>query len=400
MRGSAEGRFASKRGVTLDFCSRRAHPFDLAQIPLQSGPSPAGDKPPATAGEQASPRPPYRPAPKPLLRPRRVRGGVKLSAASEQLLATWASQRWLRVTEAASRGEAIREGLEYAKLGQTKRLVILPGRIEASVQGRMDRPYVTLLRVEPFSAEQWEKVVAAMSEGAMYAAKLHSGELPANIEDLFAPLGMKLFPTEPREVTASCTCSDFTGIKPVYGQPTVGVQELGADAAAAAAEQEPAPEPGASGWCKHICCAAYLFAERLASEPFVMFAVRGVAGEELMERLKDRRSLSASAAGAVSVYQQRIAGVSDVPGAPLKDVLATYWDVGQELDSLDIPLEPPAVSHPLLRRLGPSPMTGAQFPLVGLLASCYETISRDALNPERTPVAEVSEEDEKSDEES
>ncbi len=168
----------------------------------------------------------------------------------------------------------------------------------------------------------------------------------------------------------------------------------------AAAEQEPAPEPGASGWCKHICCAAYLFAERLASEPFVMFAVRGVAGEELMERLKDRRSLSASAAGAVSVYQQRIAGVSDVPGAPLKDVLATYWDVGQELDSLDIPLEPPAVSHPLLRRLGPSPMTGAQFPLVGLLASCYETISRDALNTERTPVTEVSEEDEKSDEES
>jgi hypothetical protein len=45
---------------------------------------------------------------------------------------------------------------------------------------------------------------------------------------------------------------------------------------------------------------------------------------------------------------------------------------------LDIPLSPPPVSHPILRRLGQSPFVNATFPLVGLLASCYDTISQAA----------------------
>ncbi|MFG0282815.1 MAG: hypothetical protein ACF8R7_00190 [Phycisphaerales bacterium JB039] len=46
---------------------------------------------------------------------------------------------------------------------------------------------------------------------------------------------------------------------------------------------------------------------------------------------------------------------------------------------VDLSLRPPEVSHPLLRRLGPSPFEDGKFPLVGLLASCYEYISEVTL---------------------
>ena len=52
--------------------------------------------------------------------------------------------------------------------------------------------------------------------------------------------------------------------------------------------------------------------------------------------------------------------------------------VGQGLEDLDIPLDRPEVSYPLLRRLGPSPFENAKFPLFGLMQTCYEVIS-DAM---------------------
>jgi len=58
-----------------------------------------------------------------------------------------------------------------------------------------------------------------------------------------------------------------------------------------------------------------------------------------------------------------------------------FWATGPELESLEMPMKRPEVSHPLLRRLGPSPFE-ARFPLVGLLATCYDVISEAAIRAE------------------
>jgi uncharacterized Zn finger protein len=286
------------------------------------------------------------PAPKPpLLRPRKVRGGVKLPAGDVAGPTAWAAQRWLRMLEQASEGAALVEGLDYARQGQTKRMGISAGRIEGSVQGRGDRPYSTTLSLGVIASDAWERVVIVMAEGSLYAAKLLAGELPPNIEDVFMPLGLKLFPAEPSEVVATCTCGQL--------------------------------EPG-KPWCKHAVCLGYLVGHRLASEPFLMFAVRGLEGHELLERIRQRRSIAGAVSGIAPVYTQRVPGVSDLPSKPLEECLDQFWESGPSLAELDLPLAPPAVTHPLLRRLGPSPFQ-AQFPLVGLLASCYDVISEEAL---------------------
>jgi uncharacterized Zn finger protein len=339
-----------------------------------------------------------RPGPRPLpAKPRKVRGGVKLPAgdiAPPASHTAWASQRWLRLIEQAAVGQPLVEGLEYARLGQTKRLEVTPGQVAAAVQGRADRPYTTTIALTPFSTEDWERVVAAMSEGAIYAAKLLAGELPPNIEDIFGPLGLKLFPTEPAELKVSCNCAQIMAAR----ESALSVRSLGSQTAAgangagaASPESGTAPKPGAvppapsEGWCKHICCVAYLIAHKLASEPFLMFTLRGLEGRDLLERLRQKRTIAGAGGGNTPVYPQRVPGVSDAPFPSLEESLDKFWDAGPGLDQIDLPLSPPPVSHPLLRRLGPSPFTGAQFPLVGLLASCYDVIGEKAQMPSDTP---------------
>jgi len=90
--------------------------------------------------------------------------------------------------------EVYAEGLEYARLGQTRRIEFENGAAEASVQGRMSRPYPVTLRLKHFSAEDRDRIIESMADQALYAAKLLAREVPANIEDLFAPLDLKLFP--------------------------------------------------------------------------------------------------------------------------------------------------------------------------------------------------------------
>jgi uncharacterized Zn finger protein len=358
--------------------------------------------PPRSAGQ------PGIPAPKaPLLRPRKVRGGVKLAAGQGVGIKapepgpdgqpaqnspppqSWAAQRWGRFVEQVAPGANLAEGLDYALQGQTKRLSVQAGMIDASVQGREFRAYVTRLEFATFKEEQWHAVVAALADSAIYSAKLLSGEVPANIEDIFAPLGLKLFPSEPGDVKSTCTCGPReTVATPIPGGVAIDGQPMMQPALPESSPPIPAA-PHSTSWCKHGCCVAHLFAARLSSDPFLMFVLRGIEAEDLRERLRQKRVVVGAATGSMPVYSQRISGASDVSSPPLDQSLQGFYDAGESLASLETPIMLPPVSHPLLRRLGSSPFLSAPFPLVGLLASCYETISAETIEAaQRSPAAE------------
>lgn len=373
---------APNSGPTPSKPTKPATPPVMRQ--LSNEPVPTQSSRPAIPPPAQTPRPqPYTRAPKPLpLKPRRVRGGVKISTTEQASLwsESWPAQRWVRIIEQAAPGKRAVDGLEYASLGQTKTVIIEHSSLVASVQGRAERPYQVKFQFEPLTPEQWEKVGGVMTDQAVYAAKLLAGDLPANIEDVFVPLGLKLFPTDVSEIVFSCTCPDYLA------------EERTRNAAKAAGEN-----PGPLLWCKHAACAAYLLAQRLASDPFVMFKLRGLDGQELLERLRHSRAVANSSKTNPSVYAGRVPGVSD-SGLVTFEATRDFWELNSDIENLDAPIVPPPVSHPLLRRLGPSPLTGlaksggdapATFPLVGLLASCYEVISEATLREERgEPVQE------------
>lgn len=306
------------------------------------------------------------------LKPRKVRGGIKLLSSTGRYPDSWPAQRWMRLVEQAAPGEALVEGLGYATAGQTRRFGFDTGRIAGAVQGTSPAAYEVMLTLQPFTHDQTEKVIASMIDQAVYAAKLLAGELPANIEDVFAPLGLKLFPIDPSEVVPTCSCrtrrmTAYHGHQPPPLPPPVPTE----------------PAAPVSPWCKHVCCIAYLAAERFTTDPFLIFTLRGLPREELLERLRQRRAAAGSGTGGAMVYSATVPGVSDKEALPLEECIPSFWDSGPGLDHVDMPIEPPEVSHPLLRRLGPSPFGGpGRFPLVGLLATCYEVISEAAIKGE------------------
>lgn len=351
-----------------------------------------------------NPNPSYTPKP---VQARKVRGGIKLASQTGAYPESWAAQRWVRLVEQAAPGSAMVAGLAYARDGQTRTLSLEPGWARGTVQGTVISAYKTSIALPTFTHEQSERVISAMVDQAVYAAKLLAGELPANIEDVFAPLGLKLFPSEPGDLTPKCNCRDVAAA-PVPGghhrrfdqsAVSVGVAQLRAAANAQNAgtsqpPQAPAPNPVTpaapaaprGGWCKHACCIGYLVAERLMTDPFLIFTLRGLPREELLERLRQRRAVVGAGDGTVPVYSPVVPGVSDVEARPMEDCAEHFWELGPEIEHVDMPVARPEVSHPLLRRLGPSPFGAGQgkFPLVGLLATCYEVISEAVVKQEET----------------
>ncbi len=281
-------------------------------------------------------------------------------------------------------------GLEYARNGQTRTLALEPGWVRGAVQGTVISAYKTSIAMPTLTHAESERVITTMVDQAVYAAKLLAGELPANIEDVFAPLSLRLFPSETGDLTPKCNCRDVAPA-PLPGGPqrgSVGVSQF----RSAPAVQPPSasstpiapPTPPRGGWCKHACCLGYLVAERLMTDPFLIFTLRGLPREELLERLRQRRAVVGAGDGTVPVYSPVVPGVSDVEAPPLEECVEHFWELGAQFEHVDMPVERPEVSHPLLRRLGPSPFGAGQgkFPLVGLLATCYEVISEAVVKAE------------------
>ena len=270
-----------------------------------------------------------------LVAPRRVRSGVKLQGREPR---TWVGGRWLALVERLVGLKERADGRDYARRGQTVTLELVPGGIDARVQGRAARPYTTRWRIPVFDKGQWQRLIDAMAAEALYAAKLLARELPEAVDALPALGDLRLLPRA-SEVRLECDCGRGTA-------------------------------------CKHAAAIGYLAAERLDEDPLKAFVLRGMVVSRLLERLAAARTRQTRsvAAHAEPLMPHAIQQAS----RPLEACLDSFWRPGPQLAELQRMPPPQHAPHALLRRLGPSPLAG-RFPLVGLLASVYDTVAQEAI---------------------
>ncbi|MFO0872813.1 MAG: hypothetical protein U0575_02425 [Phycisphaerales bacterium] len=287
--------------------------------------------------------------------PRRIRNGVKLRRDPDALQ-PWPACAWRDALMAPIEPIARAAGLDYAKAGQTASLVILPPapgadgdagtasarpagtphvRIEASVQGRAPRPYAVVIEIDAWTRREWDAAIDAMAREAIYSAKLLAGEIPPAVEELCRTLGPALLPRADETFGFTCTCADA---KP----------------------------------CKHHATAIYLLAERLVEHPMLAFNLRGMPHETALARLHEARSLHTHGRSTAHA-----ASSSKAVARPFEACFADFWRPGPQLTEFEQAPATEHLSHALLRRLGPSPMQG-RFPLVGLLASIYDSVRESA----------------------
>jgi uncharacterized Zn finger protein len=245
---------------------------------------------------------------------------------------------WIGLLDRWLAPETLERGLAYARAGQIVSIDERPGLLTAMVQDRAARPHRAVIEISVFSDASRDAIVAAMTGEAVHEARLLRGQLPPGLDDLLGGLGLSLLP-RPAELVARCDCG------------------------------EPAP-------CLHAAAAGWLLAERFDTEPLIILTLRGLGPAALLERLRQARLIQSR--GVTAAHVEPVIPEARIPARPLAACLEDFWRPGPQLARLEHLPPPQHAPHALLRRLGPSPLTG-RFPLVGLLASIYDTVSQYAI---------------------
>jgi uncharacterized Zn finger protein len=270
-------------------------------------------------------------------RPRPVEGGLRARSRRGEIGQTWWSARFIDGLDALGMGGRLARGKRYARAGQVIELRVQPGSATALVQGSRPRPYRVRIGLVSFGKADWTRVEQALADDAWYTAKLLAGEMPTDIEEVFAAAGLSLLPVGARDLSMDCSCPDFA-----------------------------VP-------CKHLVATLYLLAETFDDDPFQILALRGRSRDELLENLSARRRGTAPrAAGAPS------------PGAPaLSDCLDTFWVA---------PVRPPAprpaavAVDSLLDQVPPRGLVVRGRDLIELLRPVYGALGEAAaVGAERPP---------------
>lgn len=142
--------------------------------------------------------------------PRKAEGGIKAAGAKGGFGATWWAKRWQAVLEGFSIGARLSRGRSYARSGQVLSIEIFKGQVHARVQGSRAKPYQVVIKVSEIGRADWERLAKALARQAVFAAKLLAGEMPEEIESVFAREKIPLFPARSKDLTTDCSCPDWS----------------------------------------------------------------------------------------------------------------------------------------------------------------------------------------------
>jgi uncharacterized Zn finger protein len=212
-------------------------------------------------------------------------------------------------------------------------LDIVAQGVKAVVQGSRPEPYQVSIEFKHLSDAEWERVIDAMSMEALYAARLLSGEMPEQIEEVFAAVGCTLFPAQEGDMRTRCTCPD-------WANP-----------------------------CKHIAAVHYLLGERFDEDPFLMFLLRGRSQDQIVAALRARRAGPDGEA------------IPDIEPLDEPD-LSTFWSAPPQTEEVALHFALPESDALPVKGLGPPPFVRDQAAVAATTAAMerlYRQIGEFAL---------------------
>jgi uncharacterized Zn finger protein len=280
----------------------------------------------------------------PPARPIRVEGGIKARSKRGAIGEQWWSRRFISVLESYGMSGRLARGRNYARAGQVLDFQLAQGKVTARVQGSRARPYQIRIGVLPLTTAQWRRVQDKLASQALFRAKLLAGEMPHEIEEVFAECGTPLFPRSAADLDMHCSCPD-------WGVP-----------------------------CKHLAAVCYVLAEEFDRDPFGMLAWRGKARDGLLAALRQIQARSAGAGPGQDAPGARAARPGlDVPAPPLEECLDGFWSPGLSPARLRaLAAAPDAAAPDLLLRMFPPPAVRVRGKdLADVLAPAYQQLAVD-----------------------
>ena len=262
--------------------------------------------------------------------------GIKARSKRGDFAKNWWAARWIQALERLVDKGRLSRGRSYARKGQVLEIKEEKGGIQAKVQGSRRTPYKITINLQPLTDQQWEQVIDALAEQAIFTAQLLAGEMPQEIEEAFAAAGVSLFPDKRNELSTNCSC----------------------------------PDP--ANPCKHIAATHYILGEQFDEDPFLLFRLRGRNQEAILDALRAKRAATMPA-----LAEETVAYVTEEPATPLEETLDRFWTMGESLAGFPLQIKAPVTALPILKRLGqPSFLEESVEQLLG---PAYRAMTEKAL---------------------
>lgn len=170
---------------------------------------------------------------------------------------TWWGQQFIAALEDFTDSGRLLRGRSYASDNRIKEWSFKAGKVEVKMRGNInpyfgvyeEPTYKVKVQMTQLTESQWRKIIQHMTQRASFIAQLLVNEIPDTIETVFAELGVHFLPNNDRDFKVACTCPD-------YEVP-----------------------------CKHIAGVCYRLASQLDQNPFLLFEMRGLPTEQLLQEL-------------------------------------------------------------------------------------------------------------------
>ncbi|HRW06889.1 MAG TPA: SWIM zinc finger family protein [Caldilineaceae bacterium] len=262
--------------------------------------------------------------------------GIKARSKRGDFAKNWWAARWIKALEPLLNAGRLTRGRSYARRGQVLEIKENANGISAKVQGSQRTPYKVTISLQHLSDKQWEKVIDALAERAIFTAQLLAGEMPQEIEEAFDAAGVTLFPGKRNELMTDCSC----------------------------------PDP--ANPCKHIAATHYILGEQFDEDPFLLFRLRGRDQDAILDALRAKRAATMPA-----LAEETVAYVTEEPATPLAETLDRFWTMGESLAGFPLQIKAPVTALPILKRLGqPSFLEESVEQLLG---PAYRAMTEKAL---------------------
>lgn len=292
----------------------------------------------------------------PKTKAKEVKDGIKTKSKRGEIGEKWWSKRWVAVLESFGMGARLSRGKSYARKGQVVSITIDKGIVKAKVQGSYPKPYDVTIRLREISKKDWDSVAEAMASQAIFAAKLLAGEMPKNIEEAFSQKKAHLLPESTRDLDTNCSC------------------------------------PDSANPCKHIAAVYFILAERFDDDPFLIFRLRGMAKDEIISALREkRRKANPEAEPSPPVSKAQLPVLEERPhkclkaNTPAATAAATpvdmknFWRASEKLDSFSSRPSAPDVNNSVVKILGDAPFEVDGKNIAAHLSEIYDAVTREAI---------------------
>lgn len=237
---------------------------------------------------------------------------------------TWWGKRFLIWVETLCDSGRLARGRSYARAGLVKKYAISDGCIEASVRG--SGVYSIKISLKELGKQDKSEILKAISNQAVFKAKLFSGDLPQELEKIFLKTGIPLFPSS-KDVKCACSCPD-------WARP-----------------------------CKHVAAVFYTVADAFDHDPFLILKLRGINSQMIKKEQGKKANPS----------------VSQVPEEKsLEEMRDSYFKAPLPLNSFSFGFEKPLVKNSILKRLRKPKFWDSNADFEQELGRIYSEIAKSA----------------------